>query len=182
MRRYAALLTALVQLAVAPQARVAFAMKTGILLRTHVVAADNTPAMQQVKYVVRDAVCDVYEQLADPDQTMFANVRHHLDALCEAAVSAARDAGFTGDVAVSLETADFPARLMDGLTITAGTYPALFIRLGEAQGRNWWGLIDRDLALRCAAISTGDGAIVWDWSWSGFLQALGQLFPAMEGV
>lgn len=176
MRRCAALLTALVQLTLAPEARIAFAMKTGILLRTHVVAQDDTPAMQQVKYTVRDAVCAAYEQCADPAQTMLANVQACLPALQEAACAAARDAGFTGPVAVSLERADFDQRAMDGLVIPAGRYPALLIRLGEAQGRNWWGLIDRELALRCAAIGQGQGEIIWDWSLSGLWEALKSMF------
>ena len=36
------------------------AMKTGVLLRMHVVAQDDTPAMQALKAPVRDAVRQVY--------------------------------------------------------------------------------------------------------------------------
>ena len=51
------------------------------------------------------------------------------------------------------------------------------IRLGDAQGRNWWGLIDPELALQCAEF---DEALLWDWSLHGFLRALlGDLWEVM---
>lgn len=172
MRRCAALLCALCQIALSPCTRLTFAMKTGILLRMHVVAQDDTPAMQQLKYAVRDAACAAYARCAADGRTMLDNTRDALPAIAEAASNAAREAGFTGQVRVSLETADFDARSLDGLDVPAGTYPALMIRLGDAQGRNCWGLIDPELALRCAAIGAGSDDIDWDWSLAGLMAAL----------
>lgn len=144
------------------------AMKSGVLLRMHVVAQDNTPAMQQVKYTVRDAVRQAYAA-SSPQGAMLTNAQACLPALAAAAREAAAAAGFTGEVSVTVETASFDQRTLDGLTIPAGDYPALMIRLGDARGRNWWGLIDPELALSCAAIEGEDG---WDWSLMGFLRAL----------
>ena len=175
VRRCAALLAAMLQLILAPTARVEFAMKTGILLRMHVVAQDDTPAMQQVKFAVRDAVCAAYAERAEDGRTMLMNTQQHLPALAAAAEEAARAAGFTGTVAVTLEQRDFDARTLDGVDVPAGRYPALMIRLGDARGRNCWGLIDPSLALRCAMAGEAED-IEWDWSLTALWEALAGLF------
>lgn len=182
MRQCLALLCAVCQLALAPGARVTFAMKTGILLRVHVIAHDDTPAMQQVKYAVYDAACAAYAGHAERGKTMLDNAQHCLPEITAAASAAAKAAGFTGSVTVTVEQQVFDTRTLDGYDIPAGEYPALMIRLGSAQGRNCWGLIDPELALRCAAITAVGEEITWDWSLAGLWQALGALFDFhMEG-
>ncbi|MGN1021174.1 MAG: stage II sporulation protein R [Aristaeellaceae bacterium] len=153
------------------------AMKTGILLRMHVVAQDDTPAMQALKAPVRDAVRQVYAERTSPDDAlpMLPRAAALLPELTQAAREAAREAGYTGEVSVTLAWTRFDRRTLDGLTFPAGYYPALMIRLGEARGQNWWGLIDPELALSAAALEEGGDAIRWDWSLEGLLAALFRL-------
>ncbi len=164
------------------------AMKQGALLRLHVVAQDDTGAMQALKLPVRDAVRARYAALCDPRAPMLTEARRLLPALTEAAEEAARGAGFDGPVSVRIETRRFGARVLSGLCVPAGDYPALMIRLGEAAGRNWWGLIDPEAALRAAAVDEpGDapwrGNAPWrfDWSWEELLSALMGFFLPAEG-
>lgn len=150
-------------------ARATLAMKSGVLLRMHVIAQDDTPEMQRIKLCVRDAVRQVYADAPKASGTsMLASARELLPQLTHAARLAARKEGYPGNVAVTIERTDFDRRTLDGLTIPAGEYPALIIRLGSAQGHNWWGLIAPELALNCARLPE-DG---WDWSFRGFLRAL----------
>ena len=159
-----------------PETRVIFAMKTGILLRMHVVAQDDTAEMQRIKLVVRDAVRQTYDSCApDPARPMLRTAAALLPELTETAVTAARGAGFTGRVSVSIEVQAFDARELDGYTLPAGDYPALMIRLGDARGHNWWGLVDPELSLSAAAVpgTAPEGApILWDWSLRALLSAL----------
>ncbi|MGN0747128.1 MAG: stage II sporulation protein R [Aristaeellaceae bacterium] len=150
------------------------AMKTGVLLRMHVVAQDDTPAMQAVKAPVRDAVRQAYagHTAGEASLPMLPRAAALLPELTAAAQAAAREAGYAGEVTVALEWAQFDQRTLDGLTIPAGRYPALMIRLGQARGQNWWGLLDPELALSAAAIENGEGTIVWDWTLEGLLAAL----------
>lgn len=164
-------------------ARAALAMRTGILLRMHVVAQDDTAEMQRVKLCVRDAVHAAYAAFPDEEGTMLAKAQAHLPELTLAAQAAAEAESFDGSVHVSIETRPFDQRTLDGLTIPAGDYPALMIRLGDAKGHNWWGLIDPSLALSCAAASASDesGNLVWDWSLRGLWQALlAGILPTQE--
>lgn len=152
-----------------PETRTIFAMKTGVLLRMHVIAQDDTAEMQRIKQCVRQSVQDAYAAAPAEGQTMLERTRELLPTLTEAACAAARAEGFTGQVSVSVENCCFDQRTLDGLTFPAGEYPALMIRLGSAQGHNWWGLVDPELALSCAAWQQDWR---WDWSLQGFLKAL----------
>lgn len=149
------------------------ALKSGELLRMHVVAHDDTPAMQSVKPIVRDAVRDTYAALRPDDaDSMLAAADALLPQLTDAAQIAAREAGFSLPVTVAIEVVDFDERTLDGRRIPAGSYPALMIRLGDARGHNWWGLLDPGMALCAAAVETGGDHIEWDWSLTGFWTAL----------
>ena len=170
----AGLLAALQLLCFSLPSPTVLAMKTGILLRMHVIAQDDTPAMQAVKAPVRDAVRQVYADHTSPEDAlpMLPRAAALLTELTSAARAAARNAGYAGEVSVSLEWAQFDQRTLDGLTIPAGWYPALMIRLGEARGQNWWGLLDPELALSAASIGDGEGLHLWDWTLEGLLAAL----------
>lgn len=150
------------------ETRTVFAMKTGILLRMHVVAQDDTDEMQRIKLCVRDAVQEAYAQ-AGGSGAMLPRAAAMLPRLTLAARNAAAREGFAGRVSVKIEKVHFDRRSLDGFTFPEGEYPALMIRLGDARGRNWWGLIDPDLALHCAGL---EDLPHWDWSLRGFLRAL----------
>lgn len=159
-----------------PSSRAALGMKTGVLLRLHVVAQDDTPAMQAVKAPVKDAVRAVYADAdRDPGTTMLTQARALLPDLTRAAREAAEAAGFDGEVSVTIEQLPFDTRQLDGLTIPEGVYPALIVRLGAAEGRNWWGLLDPQAALAAAALPGVWDGLIWDWSLAGLWAALTNL-------
>ncbi|GEM_PF-4024737 len=143
-------------------ARAVFAMRAGILLRLHVVAASDLPEDQRIKLCVRDAVQEAYAESPVESGSMLEKTQAILMELQEAAERAARAEGFQGPVTVTLEQAAFDRRELDGLTFPAGVYPALMVRLGPAQGHNWWGLVDRELALASAQVQDGMGTVLWE--------------------
>ena len=164
--RCLALMAALAQLmaggADLDSARAVMAMRAGILLRLHVVAASDLPEDQRIKLCVRDAVRKAYAESPVESGSMLEKTQAILPELQEAAERAARAEGFQGPVTVTLEQAAFDRRELDGLTFPAGVYPALMVRLGPAQGHNWWGLVDRELALASAQVQDGMGTVLWE--------------------
>lgn len=164
--RCLALIAALVQLmaggADLDSARAVMAMRAGILLRLHVVAASDLLEDQRIKLCVRDAVQAAYAEHAGESGSMLENTQNMLPALQAAAEQAARAEGYHGPVTVSLEQVAFDERKLDGLTFPAGIYPALMVRLGPAQGHNWWGLVDRELALASAQVPDDAGTTLWE--------------------
>ena len=146
--------------------------QSGELLRMHVVAHDDTPAMQQAKLTVRDAVRACYAANAS-GLGMEQQTRLLLPQLEQTAVDAARGCGFDGTVRVELGRRIFPESQCGALQLPGGVYPALMIHMGDARGHNWWGLIDPELSLWFARLpGQADEAPAWDWSLHGLLQAL----------
>ena len=163
MLRWMAVLVMIAQIVGGAQwdnAKTALAMRAGILLRLHVVANSDDAEDQRVKLCVRDAVQDAYQARAAQGEPMLKQAQEMLPELQMAAEKAARQEGFDGSVTATIENIAFDARELDGLTIPAGIYPALMVRLGDAQGHNWWGLLDRDAALSAAEVNA-PGLCIW---------------------
>lgn len=150
-------------------------LRSGELLRFHVVAQDDTEKMQQIKLRVRDAVHACYAAEHTGTGTMLEEAEELLPLLTQAAADAAKEEGFTGDVRVTLTASSFSARLLGRHIVPAGEYPALMVLLGDAQGRNWWGLLDPELSLEMSRIPEEEeenDEPVWDWSFWGLVRAL----------
>lgn len=163
MIRWMAVLVMIAQIVGGAQwdnAKTALAMRAGILLRLHVVANSDDAEDQRVKRCVRDAVQDAYQARAAQGEPMLKQAQEMLPELQMAAEKAAQQEGFDGSVTATIENIAFDARELDGLTIPAGIYPALMVRLGDAQGHNWWGLLDRDAALSAAEVNA-PGLCIW---------------------
>ena len=164
-----------------PSFRATTAMKTGALLRLHVVAQDDTPEMQALKLTVRDGVRTAYAaQPRDPQDTMLTHTEKILPILAQAARDTAEANGYDRPITILLGRFEFDKREEDGLIIPAGQYPALVIRLGEAQGHNWWGLVDPTSALNLSSFFTSSDDIHWDWTLASLLNAL-FCIPAQAG-
>lgn len=170
MKTMFCLIVLLAQLA-APSAALPAAMQSGALLRMHVIAQDDTAEMQRVKLCVRDAVRAVYAA-SNGQGSMLQRTQAILPELTAAAELSAKREGFTGNVTVTLGPADFDKRTLEGVVFPAGEYPALIIRLGSAAGHNWWGLIDPETSLACAALPSAETELQWDWSFAALLEAI----------
>lgn len=133
----------------AAAAAVIFAVQTAALqktladktLRLHVVANSDTDADQAQKLRVRDAVLGAVGALTDGCSNR-AEAERALGAglgRVQAAAQSVLDAeGCDLPVRVSLEDQRFGTRTYDTFSLPAGTYRALCVRIGAAQGHNWW--------------------------------------------
>ncbi len=134
-------------------------------VRLHVVANSDSDADQAQKLAVRDAVLPVIAELtADCANARQARevLAAHLPDIEKAALIA------SGGQPVQASVADeaFPTRYYDTFTLPAGTYPSLRIRIGAAQGHNWWCVVfpslceaaSSDALEHCAAVGGFDEA------------------------
>lgn len=122
-------------------------------LRLHVVANSDNDADQAQKLRVRDAVLGAVGALTDGCSSR-AEAEQALGAGLGRVQAAAQDVlaaeGCDLPVRVSLEEQRFGTRTYDTFTLPAGTYRALCVRIGAAQGHNWWCVVFPTL---CAAAS-----------------------------
>lgn len=111
------------------------------LLRFHVIANSNSPADQQQKQQVKDAVLQVLSPfLTDCNSKNAAKqiIQSHMSDILQTAHQTL--ASFDNDQTVTAEIglSYFPTKTYGDLTFPPGQYEALIIRIGQAKGKNWW--------------------------------------------
>lgn len=120
------------------------------LVRLHVIAASDSEEDQCVKRLVRDAVLEKIDsmQLLTTQQAI-DTLRASLASLAETAQEVLHREGFADDVQVRLCTEQYPVRQYGSFSLPAGEYVSLQIRLGEAEGQNWWCVVYPGLCHAC---------------------------------
>lgn len=134
-------------------------------VRLHVVANSDSAEDQAQKLAVRDAVLPVIAALTADCKTA-KQARQILAAHLPELRAAAMTASGGKTVTATLTEEPFPTRYYDTFTLPAGTYPSLRIRVGSAQGQNWWCVVfpslcaaaTSDALEQCAAVGGFDEA------------------------
>ena len=124
------------------------------VFRVHILANSDSPLDQNLKLKVRDALIKESEHL-------FVDVHSKEDAKTVVEenlpyfVSVARDVvkaeGFNYSVSGSVSNLYFDTRYYDDVTMPGGFYDALQIRIGDAQGKNWWCVMYPSLCIYSAS-------------------------------
>ena len=125
----------------------------GRVLRLHILANSDSGADQAVKLHVRDAVVEECAGLLDgannaTEAAVLAEAK--LDEVCAVAERVLREQGADYGVTAEVTTAYFPTRVYDNVTLPAGRYPAVRLRLGKAAGHNWWCVLFPPLCVSAA--------------------------------
>lgn len=122
----------------------------GSLVRLHVIAASNSPEDQRVKLLVRDAILQQVDamDLQSMDQAVQV-LGEAVPVLAETAREVLHREGFRYAVQAALCTEEYPRRDYGTFSLPAGEYVSLQIRLGEAEGQNWWCVVYPGLCHAC---------------------------------
>lgn len=111
------------------------------IIRLHVLANSDSPEDQALKLKVKDCVVEEMQRklknvtsLADAKSTIVENIPviEHL------ATEVIQKEGYSYSVTGTMENAYFPEKTYGDMTFPAGTYQALRLKIGSAEGRNWW--------------------------------------------
>jgi stage II sporulation protein R len=111
------------------------------VLRFHVIANSDSEEDQQLKLKVKEALVDsLTPQLEEvKDLAMVRSiVTNHMEDIQKTAETIIRQQGFSYSVTVTLEKCYFPLKVYGDYTFPPGYYEALRVRIGMAQGKNWW--------------------------------------------
>lgn len=111
------------------------------VLRLHIIANSDESADQNLKLAVRDAILensvDIFKQCNNVDDAVLT-ASGSVDAIADIANSVIKENGFDYSAAVSVGDSYFDTREYENFTLPAGTYKSLIVKLGEAEGKNWW--------------------------------------------
>lgn len=124
-------------------------------LRIHVRANSNLIEEQQVKYKVKDAVVEYLTPFIAECNTKQKAQKMLLDNLSQietVANNVLTSNGFNYKAKASVRREEFPTRVYENVTLSAGIYEALILELGSGLGDNWWCVVYPPLCF------TGEGA------------------------
>ncbi|MGI6059147.1 MAG: stage II sporulation protein R [Blautia sp.] len=111
------------------------------IFRLHVVANSDTEEDQNLKLHVKTKIVDYLEGILGEDRSLEATreaVKTHLDEIEETAGQVIADEGYDYPVAAAVEKTYFPDKTYGDCTFPAGEYEALNVKIGKAEGHNWW--------------------------------------------
>lgn len=111
------------------------------VFRLHIIANSDSKEDQDLKLLVRDNVLDYMKQISQDvtskEDAIFL-MNEHLEDFHNVASKTIRDAGFDYNVNLEIGEFEFPTKSYGDISLPAGMYDALRIKIGDAEGHNWW--------------------------------------------
>lgn len=111
------------------------------VFRLHVIANSDSAEDQNLKYIVRDKVIEYMSSIsqnASSKEDVIEIAKANLDNIQAIASQTIRENGYTYSVNVEVGNFSFPSKRYGNITLPPGYYDALRIKIGEAEGQNWW--------------------------------------------
>ena len=111
------------------------------MIRLHVLADSDDEDEQQLKLKVRDAILvrveEITEGITDTDAALDV-VKENLAEFEEIGEKVIKENGYEHSVIAEIGREEYPEREYDGFRLPAGEYYSLIIKIGRAEGKNWW--------------------------------------------
>lgn len=109
--------------------------------RLHILANSDSEFDQNLKLKVRDSIIDYmktlsYDGLSKEDAISLTE--EHLDDFKNIAQNVLKENNCDYEVTLEIGNFYFPTKNYGNISLPAGLYDALRIKIGEAQGQNWW--------------------------------------------
>ncbi len=127
------------------------------VVRLHILANSDSEADQKVKLLVRDALLESGAKIFSGAVTVndaAEYLEEEKDVLVRTAEKVLSENGFCYGATVELVKEYFTTRTYGEYTLPAGEYLALRVKLGNANGHNWWCVMFPPLCLPAASEET----------------------------
>ena len=111
------------------------------VFRLHVIANSDSEEDQNLKLKVRDNVIKYMNTLCSKTTSKeeaieIANA--HLNEFKKIALNTIKENDYNYDVNISIDNVFFPTKTYGDISLPEGYYDALRIKIGKAEGKNWW--------------------------------------------
>lgn len=120
------------------------------VLRLHILGNTNNSSDQELKLLVRDSILTEYNHIFAQAKNTGDAIRRAQSALTniqKTAEETLRKHGCSAPVSAQVEETFFPTKHYGSVSLPAGNYAALNIRIGKAAGENWWCVLYPPLCL-----------------------------------
>ena len=129
------------------------------ILRFHVLANSDSPADQEVKAKVRDAVGTYLKPLLEESNNIEETriiVNSHMDQIVEISKATLQEHGYDYEVSAVITHTDFPEKTYGSYTFPKGNYEALEITIGKGEGQNWWCVLYPNMCFKGTVFTVED--------------------------
>lgn len=124
------------------------------ILRLHILANSDTEEDQNLKLQVRDEILNSFSFDYTEDSDLYEMEKQVEDErinIEKVAKDVVEKAGYDYGVESEIVNMYFDTREYDNFAMPAGKYDALRIKIGEAQGHNWWCVLVPSLCVPAAS-------------------------------
>ena len=111
------------------------------MVRLHVIANSNSSFDQSLKLKVRDRIISEFSCFSDDfssKEDAEKEIRKNLDRIKVFAENVIKEEGYDYSVLAEYGRSFFPKKKYGDITLPSGDYDALKIKIGKAEGENWW--------------------------------------------
>ena len=111
------------------------------VFRLHVIANSDSTEDQNLKYTVRDNLISYMNILCkncSSKEEAIKLVTENKSNFQKIAENTIRENGFNYSVNIEIGNFEFPTKTYGDISFPAGYYDALKVKIGEANGQNWW--------------------------------------------
>lgn len=111
------------------------------VFRLHVLANSNSEEDQALKYKVRDNLLNYMNNICSDCKTKEEAINiitEYKEKFRDIAIKTVRDEGYSYDVNIEIGNFEFPTKQYGDISLPAGYYDALRVKIGDAEGQNWW--------------------------------------------
>lgn len=135
---------------------------TNSVVRLHVVANSDKTYDQNLKLKVRDRIIaefsDDFSSLnSQKDAKKF--IKNNMEKIKDVAIDEVNKNGYDYDISVELKKDSFPTKTYGSVTLPKGTYDALKVNIGLANGKNWWCVVFPPLCFAESTVSFEDDSV-----------------------
>lgn len=132
------------------------------VFRFHVLADSDSDEAQRVKLKVRDEVLEYMKQTMPGNEDMVSAsqtkkwAKEHLREIEDVAERVIREEGYSYRAKAEVSVCYFPDKRYGDITFPQGYYEALRIKLGKAEGQNWWCVLYPNLCFTSSTCAVVD--------------------------
>ena len=111
------------------------------IFRLHVIANSDSSEDQNLKLLVRDSILSYINTISSDitsKEELISLVNENLNVLEELAEKTIVENGYNYDVSLEIGNFSFPTKNYGDITLPPGYYDALRVKIGKAEGQNWW--------------------------------------------
>lgn len=124
------------------------------VLRLHILANSDSDKDQALKLAVRDSILlssdEIFDNANNKTEAL-KNARMSLPKIISTAESTIKENGYNYSVTATVEKCYFDTRIYENFTLPAGYYDAVQVKIGKAEGKNWWCVLFPEVCISASA-------------------------------